>query len=314
MGPETRWAVVGGAALLATAGAAVYYGLRVLANGLLEKELRHYFASPIAWLVMAGFSFVNGYVFLFIVDYFSGFAAPNQPLLQLMFGNGFFWILQFILVPAITMRLIAEERATGTLETLMTAPVTDAEVVMAKYFAALKFYAALWLPTLVHVAVAYWYGAPEGFGKAVSEGAEKLAAAGTPAWRLPYVVSFLRELNAIIDFGPVLCAYLGVLLMGSAWIGIGILTSSFTKNQVVAFVLAFVAAIMTFSMGFATQLLPSSPQWQWLSAALKFASFQNAYDPFPRGILDTRSVVYFLSITVASLFLSVRIVESRRWR
>jgi len=314
MGGESKFAVLGLAALLLTLATALYYTGRVIRNGLLGKELRHFFASPIAWLTMAGFTFVNGYVFVFIVEFYSGFSTPNTPILQLLFGNGFFWIVQFILVPAITMGLIAEERASGTLEALMTAPVTDAEVVFAKYLAALHFYAALLAPTLVHMAVAYWYGTPNDFGKLVSDGAEKLVASGTPAWKLPVLMSLFRELNSVIDIGPVLCAYLGVMLMGSAWIGIGILMSAFTKNQVVAFVLSFTATIMTYSMGFAQSLLPSTEAWKWLSATLKHASFQNAFEAFPRGIVDTRAVAYFLSLTLVTLFLAVRVVESRRWR
>ena len=106
----------------------------------------------------------------------------------------------------------------------------------------------------------------------------------------------------------------GKVSRGRYWIGVGILMSSFTRNQVVAFVLSFVATIMTFSIGFAGQLFPSTDSWKWATALCKYASFQNALDSFPRGVIDTRPVVYFLSLTVFTLYLAVRIVESRRWR
>jgi ABC-2 type transport system permease protein len=294
------WILFYGALGALLASIAGYLTYRAIRSGLLAKECRHYFASPMAWLVMAGFTFVNGYVFLFIVDHYSGF-SPNEPLGRLYFGNGFFWILQFILIPAITMRLIAEERSTGTLETLMTAPVTDAEVVFAKYLAALLFYAALWLPSLIHLGIAYYYGIPDNFRDNVS------AAKDTNL-----LFSFFRELNATMDFGPLFAAYLGVLLMGSAWISLGVLTSSFARNQVVAFVSAFVLTIMSFAVGFAEGLFPSAPPW--VRELIRYLSFQNAYEPFPRGLIDSRALVYFVTLTVLALFFSVRVVESRKWR
>jgi ABC-2 type transport system permease protein len=298
-GNERFWIVfylAFGLALVAIAGA---YLVRTIRNGLLRKELGHFFASPIAWLVMAGFAFVTGYVFLFVVQHYA--ASPNEPLPDVLFNKiGFFWILQFIVIPATTMRLIAEERATGTLETLMTAPVTDAEVVFAKFAAAMVFYVALWTPTLVHLGTAYAYGVPEDFWAKVS-GAEG-----------SHLVAFFRELNATMDFGPIFSAYLGIFLMGSAWISVGLLTSAFSRNQVIAFVAAFVATIMSYVIGFAGQLFPSaSPKFH---DALRYVSFQHAFEPFPRGLVDSRSVVFFLTITLIALFLSVRIVESRKWR
>lgn len=294
-----------GAFLAAITG---YLLVRVIRNGLLRKELGHYFASPIAWLVMFGFALVNGFIYLFIIDHYAG-ASPNDPLPRLFFGTGFFWILQWILIPAITMRLIAEERATGTLETLMTAPVTDGEVVFAKYLAALTFYAALWVPTLCHLGIAYWYGVPDDFAKTVSAEAVKL---DWPFWKLPHVYAFFRELNATMDFGPIFSGYLGLMLMGSAWISMGVFTSALARNQVVAFVLGFVLTIMSFAIGFAQSLFPTAPMW--VQDTIRFLSFQNAYEPFPRGLVDSRSITYFVTVTVFALFLSVRVVESRKWR
>ncbi len=297
--------VVAGLALAALAG---WLLVRVKRNGLLRKELMHYFASPIAWLVMAGFSLVNGFIYLFVIDYFAG-SAPNQPLPQLFFGNGFFWIVQLILIPAITMRLVAEERSSGTLETLMTAPVTDGEVIFAKYAAALTFYAALWVPTLIHLGLAYWYGVPDDFRSHVSETAAKLE---WPFYKLPWLVTYFRELNATMDFGPIFSGYLGVLLMGSAWLSLGVLTSSLARNQIVAFVLGFVITIMSFAVGFIQSLFPTAPRA--FLETVRYVSFQHAYERFPQGLVDTRSIAYFVTLTALALFLSVRAVESRKWR
>ena len=289
--------------------AAVFFGalyllLRVVRTGLLRKELRHFFDSPIAWLVMAGFTFVNGFVFLFLADYYT--QTPNEPLVRVFFGNGFFWILQFIVIPAITMRLIAEERASGTLETLMTAPVTDAEVVFSKFLAAFVFYVVMWLPTLVLLGAAYHYAAPELFYRDLWKGHELSFGYARHVW---------GKVNEVMDLGPVGAAYLGVFLMGAAWIGIGLLASSLARNQVVAFIVGFVALLMLFSIGFLENLITVDPVWlPGLREVLHYLSFSNAFDDFPRGLVDTRSVVYFVSLTVFSLFLATRVVESRKWR
>lgn len=297
-----------GALVLGTGGLAAWLGVRALRCGLLGKELRHYFASPIAWLTMAGFALVNGFVFLLIFDYYSR-ETPNEPMTRVIFGNSFLWILLFVITPAITMRLLAEERASGTLETLMTAPVRDGEVVFAKFLAALSFFAALMSTTAVPIVTAYYYAVPDGFLAKVSAAA---AASGLPSWRLPHAVAFVSELNSTMDLGPVAAAYLGVMLLGAAWIAMGVLFSAMTRNQVVAFVLAFVAAIMSFAIGFGATLLPV--EWQGARELVNSLSFYTAFEPFPRGLVDSRNVVYFGSVTAASLFLAVRALESRKWR
>jgi ABC-2 type transport system permease protein len=115
-----------------------------------------------------------------------------------------------------------------------------------------------------------------------------------------------------MDFGPILAGYFGIALMGAAWLAIGVLASTLARNQVVAFVTAFVATIMSFAIGFAESLFPGAPQWA--HDGLRYVSFQAAFEPFPRGVVDTRAVVYFLTIAVVALFLSVRVLESRKWR
>jgi ABC-2 type transport system permease protein len=285
---------------------ALFYLWRTFSKGLLQKELHHFFFSPIAWLTLAAFTFVNGYVFLYLFQWYQ--VQPNEPLVRVFFGelNAFFWLLQLIVIPAITMRLIAEERHDGTIETLLTAPVHDAEVVMAKFYAATFFYGLLWVPTLVPLGAAFYYAAPEGFfGGLIDSSPAGLAAFG-------HVYDRMSE---VMDLGPVICAYLGTLLMGAAWIAVGILFSGFCKNQVVAFITAFVVLLALFSVGFLESLIIDDPGfWPGFSAVLERLSFQAAFEPFPRGIIDTRSVVYFLIVCVVSLILSVRVVESQKWR
>lgn len=280
--------------------------MRVWWRGLLAKELGHFFLAPVAWLTMAAFAFVNGFVFLFLFRAYQG--MPNEPLVRVFFGsqNAFFWVLQLIVIPAITMRLVAEERSSGTIELLLTAPVTEAEVVFAKFAAACAFYAVLWLPTLVLLGSAFYYACPEGFFAGLW---------AARAWDSAYAAEVWQRVNAVMDLGPVLAAYGGTFLMGAAWIAIGLLASSFCTNQVVAFITAFVALLTLFAVGFLEALIEVDPAWlPGLRDGIRFVSFPNAFDGFPRGVVDTRAVVYFLTLTALGLFLSVRVLESRRWR
>jgi ABC-2 type transport system permease protein len=300
-------AALAGALVLATA---LFLLARVVSNGLLKKELRHFFVSPIAWLVMAGFVFINGFFFLFLVEYYSGTFA-NIPFTTVFFGEGsIMWILLLIVVPAITMRLIAEEKATGTIETLMTAPVRDAEFVFAKYAAALAFYVVMWLGMLPLFASLYYYGLPAGTWADL----QSLAASGHWSnWQL--VSHFAAKLNDVMDFGPFFCTYFGLLLLGSAWISIGLLASSFAKNQVVAFMAAFVVLMLLFLVGYLENLVHSDPSWfPHFLDVVRYVTFTRAFEKFPKGVVDTRAVVYFVSLTVVSLFFAVRVVESRKWR
>jgi ABC-2 type transport system permease protein len=298
-----------GAALLALTG--LFLFVRAITTGLFAKELKHYFYSPIAWLVLAGFAFVNGFVFLFYADVYGGGYPSAPPFATAYFGqNIFLWILLLIVIPAITMRLLAEEKASGTIEPLMTAPVRDAEVVFAKFAAALVFYFVLWLPTLPLIASLYYYGLPQGAW------AELMAARAAQGWSLLETARHvLARLNEVMDFGPVLVAYLGLLLLGGAWIAIGLLASSFARNQVVAFMAAFVASIMLFAVGFAENLIRDEAAFfPKAREVLHYVSFLNAFEKFPKGVVDTRALIYFVTLTAVALFFTVRVVESRKWR
>ncbi|MEM9558351.1 MAG: ABC transporter permease [Acidobacteriota bacterium] len=176
---------------------------------ILRRELRAYFVSPLAWVILAFLLFVQGGVFSMIVT------ALNDPQIppgvtpyDVFFSNIFFWVTMLFITPVITMRLIAEERRSGTIESLMTAPVTETQVVLAKFFAALAFFGFLWLPTLVY----------------------------------PLII----ERNTEIDWGPIASGYLGIFLVGGLFMAIGLFGSVFTKNQIVAAVLSFALVMLLF--------------------------------------------------------------------
>lgn len=238
------------------------------------RELRAYFVSPMAWVILTLFLFGNGISFTLIVSYLAdprsgGISTP----LQVFFGSFFFWLMLFVLIPLITMRSIAEERRSGTLETLMTAPVSETTVVLAKFAAALVFYTFLWLPTLAYVAI-------------LGRGA------------------------TTIDWGPIASGYLGVLALGAMFLAIGLFASALSKNQIVAAILTFVTMLGLFTLGFLDGLTSN----ETLQKALSYLNVLEHMDELAKGIVDTRRLIYYLSTTVLFLFLASRALEQEKWR
>ena len=179
---------------------------------IMDREIRAYFFSPLAYIVAAFLLLVNGMVFWLIVSFLNnpqaGFGAP----LELFFGQTiYFWLVLLFVAPVLTMRLLSEERRSGTIEVLMTAPITEAQVVVGKYLAALIFYCFLWLPTLTYAGIVAYY----------SE----------------------------VDWGPVAAGYLGVFGVGAFFLSVGLFASALTRSQLVAAILTFALLIPLFTFG-----------------------------------------------------------------
>ncbi len=241
---------------------------------LLRRELNAYFASVLGYVVMMFFLIVMGVTFAVIVNYLN--QGPTQlTAMKIMFSM--FWLPSMVVVPMITMRLLAEEKRAGTIEMLMTAPVTDFEVVFAKYLGAVALYTLMWVLTGLYVLILRHF------------------SGGTTA----------------LDLGPIACGYIGVLVIGQFLIAVGVLTSSLTKSQVTAalmsFALIFMLLIVVNWLGFLFQGGP-------INKIVKALSAFDHMEDFSRGILDVRPIVLYLSGTVAALFITTRAVESRKWR
>jgi ABC-2 type transport system permease protein len=228
-----------------------------------RREVESYFVSPIAYVTLAIFLFLMGYLFERIL-YLS-----REATLQYVFYN--MVTVFMLLLPLITMRLFAEERRAGTIEVLLTSPVRDWEVVLGKYLAALSILVLALALTGLYAVV--------------------LAIIGKPEW------------------GPLLSGYLGMLLFGGAVLAIGLLTSSWTRNQVIA---AFVAVIIVLFLWVVDAL--SSSATGALAGVPSYLSIAQHYDDFLSGVIDTRHVVYYVSVIAIALFMTVRSLESRRWR
>lgn len=240
---------------------------------LVWRELVAYFSSPLAYVVMTAFLFINGYVFWLIVAYLNDPRTQAMAPLKLLFGGTiFFWLFVLFVVPVITMRLLAEERRSGTLEVLLTSPVSETQVVLAKFLSSFVFYAALWLPTLVYVAI---------------------------------LASYSK-----LDWGPVASGYAGIAVLGLLFLSIGLLTSALVRNQILAAMLAFAVLVVVFSLGLVESVVVN----QGLKGALGYMNLWSHMDDFSRGILDTRHLVYSLSLSAFFVFLATKALEASKGR
>jgi len=229
---------------------------------IFRRELRSYFNSPVAYVVIV--------VFLAIVGWFfsSNLFLMNVTSMRVVFELIPLVFLFFI--PAITMRLLAEEQKTGTLELLTTRPVRDSEIVLGKFLAAWVLVGITLLPTLLYVIA--------------------LASLGP------------------LDVGPVVSGYLGLLLMAAVYIGIGIFASSLTENQIVAFIISFLIVLALFLLNKVLIYVPEG-----LASTFEFLGIDYHFSNIARGVIDSRDLIYFVSLIGFSLLLATVSLERRKW-
>jgi len=241
---------------------------------LLRRELNAYFASVLGYVALMFFLLVMGVTFAVVIRYLN--TGPTQmTAMKILFSM--FWLPSLVVVPMITMRLLAEEKRAGTLEMLMTAPVTDFEVVLAKFLGAVVLYAMMWALTGFYVLIVRHFTGSE----------------------------------AMLDLGPIFSGYLGVIVIGQFFIAVGLLASSMTKSQVAAALMSFaVVFMMLIVLNWLTFLFPTGPLGRIFHAVSAFDQMED----FERGIVDVRPVILYLSGTVLALFITTRVVESRKWR
>ena len=230
-----------------------------------RRELSSYFYSPMGYVVMT--LFLSVCAFLFYRD-----CEAGQPAMMRTLFDAMVWVL-VIAVPLLSMGLLAQEWATGTIETLMTAPLNESEVVLGKFLGSFGFLVVLLIPTLLYVAILRIYARP--------------------------------------DIGPIISGYLGILLVGAAFIAVGLFCSSLTRSQIVAAVVA--VAILC--------LITLVPWWVGSIATLPIfwrnvidQTVFKRYTDFSKGIIDIGNVVFFIATTAVFLFVTVKVLESRRWK
>src|SRR5438309_75842 len=243
---------------------------------LLVREVRSYFHSPIAYVVLVFFLLVSGVDFYFQVSFMNQRPA-SYSVQEAFFNSVFFWFAFVLIFPLITMRLFAEEFKLGTIEPLMTAPVRDWQVVLSKFFGALVFYLVLWIPTILYFAIFQYVTHPP--------------AASTGAY-----------------WG----SYFMLLLLGMFYLSVGCLASVLTRNQIIAAVISFCAITLLFFLGLISfVLLNISSQTRQL---LGYFSAIEHMGTFSRGEIDTRPIVLYLSMTIVMLGLTYQAFQSRKCR
>jgi len=244
------------------------------------REMRAYFASPIAYFVVGFFAFLFGWFFWSYLVVFAeqsmrmgqfggGTVNVNQQMIRPLLLNASVMVLFF--VPMITMRTFSEEKRSGTFELLLTSPLTDFQIVMGKFLGALGLYALMLLVSGASLGLLFVYGNPE--------------------WR------------------QIATAYLGLLLMGGTFISVGLFFSSVTRNQIVAIVLTFATLLFLWVVNWVAD--QSGPVLRTIVNAL---SITDHFDDFSKGVIDTKHVVYYLSFITFGLFLTAKSVDSERWR
>jgi ABC-2 type transport system permease protein len=247
-----------------------------------RRELAALFVSPIGWVVAGVFTFlVSGFGFIGTV--LAGQQATMDGVFSVITG-----ILTMILVPVVTMRAIAEERSQGTLELLLTSPVRDWELALGKWLGAYVFYLLLVATTFVYVVLLAIY-LPD-----------KIAVS----------VAGLSIHVGALDFGLIAATYIGMLLVGASAVAIGVLASSVTKNQIIAYVVSLVALLTIWYTAFLLGFFTRPP----LNLFFDYVAGYFRYQSFSLGQVVLRDTVYFLSLAIGSLFLTTRLLESRRWR
>ena len=248
------------------------------------REIRSYFVSPIAYVVLTGFLLLGGWFFFNLLARFNILltiysAQQNPQVLQRLNLNEFviapllhnLSVVMVILVPVITMRSLAEEKKTGTYELLLTSPLRISEIVLGKFFGSFVFVLLMVALTGVYPLILLAYGNPE--------------------------------------TGVILAGYLGLLLLATAFVAVGLLTSSFTENQIIAAVSCLVGLLLLYIIAW-----PADNAGETIGAMLRYVSLTEHFAQMVKGIIDSKDLVYFLSVIALALFLTHRSVESIRWR
>lgn len=230
---------------------------------LTRRELRSYFNSPIAYIIITLFLLFAGWFFA------AGLFLSNTADLRSLFSGARMLVLFF--VPAISMRMLAEEKRSGTIEILSTMPLKDWHLVLGKFLPSYILIAVTLVLTLIHYIT--------------------LSLLGDP------------------DFGASFGGYVGLFLMAGVYLSIGLFTSSLTKNQIVAFITAFVIIFVLFLMDKVVFFLPGS-----LATIFEFISTDYHYENIARGVIDSRDVIYYFSLMFFFLFLTVKSLETRKWK
>jgi ABC-2 type transport system permease protein len=243
---------------------------------LLRRELAAFFYSLNGYLIIAAVALLIGEGFATVITNLGADASP-MPVTELFYSTYYFWMIVLLAAPVMTMRLFALEKASGTFETLMTTQIGDVGLVAAKFCGAMIFYLVAWLPLLVCL----------------------------------FVVGHFSRQHTGLDAGTMGGTFLGIFLIGGLFLSLGCFASAITNSQMGAAMVSFVLGMTLFSLAFLAKALPPGSD---LTAVIPYFNLFDQMDSFARGVVDTRVVVFYVSASFFFLFLTLRVVESRRWK
>lgn len=250
-----------------------------------KKELKAYFSSPVAYVVITIFLVITGYFFYNLFASFStlSFQATVNPaiakqrnllnitetVIRPLFGN--MSMIMLLMMPLLTMRLFSEEKKSGTIELLLTYPLTDMEVILGKFFACVTVFSLMLSATATYPILVTVFGEPE--------------------------------------MGPIITGYIGLFLMGSAFISLGVFASSITENQIIAATLSFGVLFLFWMMGYTVSFMGPA-----LGRIIMNISLVGHIEGFAKGVIDTTDIIYYAIFSILFLFLTSRVLESKKWR
>jgi ABC-2 type transport system permease protein len=244
---------------------------------LVRRELGGYFVSWTGYVIIGVVLFLFGLCLSLMLEGLNG-ERQEQPVTELFYNTYYFWLILLVAAPIITMRSFAHEKFCGTFETLMTTPVSDLQVVLAKFAGAMIFYLLAWTPLLGCV----------------------------------FIIRHYSNDPTVLDVGTLGSTYLGIVLLGALYMSLGCFASSLTRSQIIAAMFAFALGISLFLLSFLSAVF--SGQAGWLPKVFAHMCMADHMREFARGVVDLRPLVFYVSLTTFFLFLTLKTVESRRWK
>jgi ABC-2 type transport system permease protein len=242
---------------------------------IFKRELMAYFYSPIAYIVAVCVLLLMGISFFLVVMILT--ESPSDYNASSFFLNGIFmWIVLLLVIPVITMRLFADEKRMGTIESLMTTPLRDIEYVLGKFFAGYLFFLLLWVPTFHYT----------------------------------FLLRYFSNDQTPLDLGPIVGGYVGLFLIGMLLVAVGCLASALTRNQIISAVVGFTLSCILFFSGLLFFLRPADQSRNFFESFSMLAHMQE----MSRGLINWRYVVFYFSGTALFLFITHRVIQSRQWK
>jgi ABC-2 type transport system permease protein len=245
---------------------------------LVRRELGSHFLSLTGYVIIATVLLLLGFSLVDMMTKLN--ASPTDaPITEVFYMTLYFWILLLLTTPVITMRTFALEKFSGTFETLMTAPVKDLQVVLAKFLGSLIFYMILWLPMIAYMLVLQHY---------------------------------IRNAPSALDPITLVTTYAGIVLIGAVYIALGCFASAITQSQLIAAAVSYGLGLTLFLLSLRSLVPVASPGWD--TEVFSHVAMTEHMQDFARGAVETSSIVYYLSLVCLFLFLTWKVVESRRWK